>query len=71
MTIQCTDPQRTITTFFTHCRGYQLSVLLEKLTCKIIDVCMRLHNFIVHHRGNNDKDFSTSVDHAIFDDDSQ
>ena len=41
-----------------------------KTNCKIIDVCMRLHNFIVHHRGDNDN-FSTSVDRAIFDDDSR
>ena len=38
------------------------------MNCKIIDVCMRLHNFIVDHRNRNDN-FSTSVDRKIFDDD--
>ena len=39
-----------------------------KMNCKIIDVCMRLHNFIVDHRNRNDN-FSTSLDREIFDDD--
>ena len=38
-----------------------------KMNCMIIDVCMRLHNFIVDHRNN--QNFSTSMDRAIFDDD--
>jgi hypothetical protein len=32
---------------------------------------MRLHNFIVHHRCNENKNFSTSVDRSVFDDDFQ
>jgi hypothetical protein len=37
------------------------------MNCMIIDVCMRLHNFIVDRR-NNDR-FSTALDHDVFDND--
>ena len=38
------------------------------MNCKIIDVCMRLHNFIVDH--DNNKNFAgTLVDRVVFDDD--
>ncbi len=52
--------RRTTTTSFSHRRGLWLSVLLGKLmsklrfslknNCRIIDACMRLHNFIVEYR---------------------
>ena len=38
-----------------------------EMNCKIIDVCMRLHNFIVDNRNNDN--FGTSMDHIVFDDD--
>jgi hypothetical protein len=41
-----------------------------KMNCKIVDKCMRLHNFVVDHRQNNES-FSSSVDREIFDDDCQ
>jgi hypothetical protein len=39
-----------------------------KMNCMVIDVCMRLHNFIVERRDANDR-FSTSLDRDVFDDD--
>ncbi len=46
----------------------ELSYSLE-LNCKIIDACMRLHNFIVDHRCEDEINFSQSIDFEIFDDD--
>ena len=40
-----------------------------KMNCKIIDVCMRLHNFIVDNCNNDN--FGTSMDRIVFDDDCQ
>ncbi len=39
-----------------------------KMNCKIIDVCMRLHNFIVEHRPAT-SDRMDALDREIFDDD--
>jgi hypothetical protein len=33
----------------------------------IVDACMRLHNFIVDHREEDNELFSTSIDRAVFD----
>ena len=41
-----------------------------ELNCKIIDACMRLHNFIVDFREDEqDASESRSLDRAVFDDD--
>ena len=45
----------------------ELNYSLE-VNCKIIDACMRLHNFIVEHR-NDELSFRQSLDFEIFDDD--
>ena len=39
------------------------------VNCKIIDACMRLHNFIVEHRNEDESTFAESLDFEIFDDD--
>jgi hypothetical protein len=39
------------------------------VNCKIIDACMRLHNFIVEHRNEDESIFAESLDFEIFDDD--
>jgi len=39
------------------------------VNCKIIDACMRLHNFIVEHRHEDESPFRESLDFEIFDDD--
>ncbi len=63
---------RTIITFFNHPPVSQLSALLVKLACggrfcgencKIIDVCMKSHNFIVEHRNN--ESFSNSDERVM------
>jgi hypothetical protein len=45
-----------------------LSYSLE-VNCKIIDACMRLHNFIVEHQNEDESIFRKTVDFEIFDDD--
>ncbi len=44
----------------------ELSYSLQ-MNCKIIDVCMRLHNFLVDNR--NEEHFSTLEDYEVFDED--
>jgi hypothetical protein len=46
----------------------ELSYSLE-VNCKIIDACMRLHNFIVEHRNEDESIFRKTIDFEIFDDD--
>ena len=37
------------------------------MNCKIIDVCMRLHNFLVDNR--NEEHFATLEEYTVFDED--